>query len=66
MAKWLIKILTREQAVAQGFIYAGYTTDESAMTEIERDYKAQGFSEIVWTARGDKFHYWTKHPAINP
>lgn len=60
--------LDRKQIVQKGFNYAGNTTDETAVAEIERDYKAGGYSEIIFKREHDLhcITYWTKHPQINP
>jgi hypothetical protein len=65
--KTKLEFLTRSDAVAQGFNFAGQTSDETMREEITRDYLAQGYSQVAWTrGTNGNWNYWTKHPAINP
>lgn len=65
---------TKEQAVKDGFNFAGKTNDETMPGEIQRDLLAAGYSQVVFvkevfhtkTKAGTVISYWTKHPAINP
>lgn len=59
---------TKKKALADGFNFAGSTTDETMVSEIARDYKGQGY-EIVFV-RGfnhEQFTitYWTKRKESN-
>lgn len=58
--------MSRQGAVVAGFNYAGFTTDRTALFEIKRDYLAQGYSEVVFAESKEGWHYYTKHPQINP
>lgn len=64
--KMNIEWVTRQTAVALGFNYAGFTTDQTAIQEIQRDYLAQGYTRLVWVEEKEGYHYYTSHPNINP
>lgn len=56
-----LQFKTREQAVADGYNYAGWTNDGTMLREIRRDYLAQGYSNVVFVKEStSKWHYFTK------
>lgn len=62
----LISNKTRQELVAEGFNFAGTTTDETMLAEIKRDYHEGGYSDIEFIRERDHISYWTRHPIINP
>jgi len=58
---------SRAQAVADGYNYAGHTSDGTMLREIRRDYLSQGYANVVFVKESNpKWHYYTKRSACDP